>query len=284
MTHDIHEANRMAWNAATVAHNSHKRDQAKFLRDDGTTLFPEEIELLGDITGKSLVHLQCNAGQDTLCLARLGASIIGVDISDEAITFAQQLSLDSRIPGTFVRSDVYDWLEEACKNSSRHDIVFCSYGAICWLSDLARWANAIADILVPGGRFVAIDFHPTSMMFDEQVKLAYPYFGDNNPMKWDEGVGDYVGVAGGALSPSGHETGVENFENPHPVYEYQWPIATILTVLLNAGLRITRFTEYPYSNGAKWFDEGHEGPGRRIYPPEGLPSMPMMFGVVAKKT
>src|SRR4051812_10965825 len=100
----MHEENRVAWNAATEAHNSHKVDQAGFFREGGSTLFPEEVELLGDIAGLSLVHLQCNAGQDTLSLARLGATVTGVDISDTAIDFARQLSADSGVPATFVRS------------------------------------------------------------------------------------------------------------------------------------------------------------------------------------
>ena len=108
-----HEANRLAWNAATAAHNSHKQDQAGFLRRGGSTLFPEEVGLLGDIAGRRLLHLQCNAGQDTLSLAKLGAVATGVDISDEAIQFARKLSADSGIPAAFHRADVYDWLAEA---------------------------------------------------------------------------------------------------------------------------------------------------------------------------
>src|SRR4051794_14240468 len=110
---DLHEDNRRAWNVATDAHNSHKQDQAKFLREGGSTLYPEEIELLGDIAGRTLLHLQCNAGQDTLSLARLGAQVTGVDISDTAIAFARQLSDESGIPGTFIRSDIYDWFAQA---------------------------------------------------------------------------------------------------------------------------------------------------------------------------
>jgi SAM-dependent methyltransferase len=283
MPHDIHEANRKSWNAATVAHNSHKRDQARFLRDGGSTLFPEELALLGDIRGRSLVHLQCNAGQDTLCLAARDANVTGVDIADEAIAFAQQLSTDAAIPAAFVRADVYDWFDDAAAQNETFDIVFCSYGAICWLSDLPRWASGIAAVLREGGRFVAIDFHPASMMFNPQFGLEYPYFSTPQPLAWDEGVSDYVGRSDGALSPSGHETGVEDFVNPHPVYEYQWPVADILTALIDAGLRLDRFEEYPFSNGAKLFDDMREMPGRRMVPPEGTPDLPLMFGLVCTK-
>src|SRR6185295_8428864 len=131
----MHEDNRIAWNAATEAHNSHKADQAAFFRDGGSTLYPEEIELLGEISGKKTVHLQCNAGQDTLSLARLGAEMTGVDISDTAIDFARRLSADSGISGTFHRSDIFDWMAQRAESGEGFDIAFSSYGAINWLTD-----------------------------------------------------------------------------------------------------------------------------------------------------
>src|SRR3954468_13117062 len=126
---DFHEANRRAWNQATEAHNSHKADQAAFLRAGGSTLFPEEVGLLGDLTGRSLLHLQCNAGQDTLSLARLGATVTGVDISDTAVAFARQLAADAGIPATFERADIFDWL---ATTSTSYDVIFVSYGALVW--------------------------------------------------------------------------------------------------------------------------------------------------------
>ena len=281
--HELHESNRRSWNAATAAHNSHKRDQGGFLCGGGSTLFSEEIELLGDLTGRTLVHLQCNSGQDTLCLARLGAMVTGVDISDEAIDFARKLAADTGIEAAFHRADVYDWFETAQKQQTRFDIVFCSYGSICWLSDLVRWARGVAAVLHSGGRFVIVDFHPVSMIFNERFEPTYPYFGEKNPLKWDEGVGDYVALSGGALAPSGFEQGVRDFKNPHPVYEYQWPIATLLEALLGAGLRLERFCEYPYSNAAQLYENMREEPGRRMYPPESVPSIPLMYGLVAVK-
>lgn len=280
---DLHEANRQSWNAATLAHNSHKRDQAGFLRGGGSTLFPEEIALLGDVAGRRLLHLQCNAGQDTLSLAQRGAVVTGVDISDEAIRFATQLAADSGLPGTFYRADVYDWLAAARQRPERFDVVFTSYGGICWLSDLTRWARGVADLLTDGGRLVLVEFHPAAMMFDNDFRLAYSYFGSDRPLKWDDGVSDYVGLSGGALSPSGFEAGVGAFRNAHPAYEFQWTIGALLTAVLGAGLRIDQFCEYPYFNGAKLYNEMREMPGRRMVLPEGTPSIPMMYGLVASR-
>jgi SAM-dependent methyltransferase len=281
---DLHEQNRLSWNQATRAHNSHKQDQARFLREGGSTLFPEEIELLGDIRGLSLLHLQCNAGQDTLSLARLGAVVTGVDISDEAIAFAGQLADDSGIPATFIRMDIYDWLEQTAPGSQRFDIVFCSYGALCWLSDLRLWAKGIADILKPKGCFVCVEFHPFSMVFDDQDWTPkYPYFGENQASSWPEGIGDYVAASGEALTPSGYLAGVQDFQNSCPCHEFQWTLADIVTALLEAGLAITTLKEYPYSNGAKLCQGMRETPGKRMIQPERLPSLPLMFGIVAQK-
>src|SRR5215470_7843904 len=167
----LHEQNRRSWDEATRAHNSHKADQARFYREGGNKLYPEEVELLGDLHGQSVVHLQCNSGQDTLSLRRLGAAkVLGIDISDEAITFARRLSAESGVAASFARADVYDWLGAAATGAERWDVVYCSYGAVIWLSDLAAWARGIAAILERGGRFVTVDYHPVVMMFDEELR------------------------------------------------------------------------------------------------------------------
>ena len=277
---DLHEANRISWNEATKAHNSHKGDQAAFFRDGGTTLFPEDIALLGDIQGQSVVHLQCNAGQDTLSIARLGADITGVDISDEAVTFAQQLSAESGVPATFIRSDLYDWFEQAHQQGQQFDVAYTSYGALVWLSDIQRWAQGVASVLKPGGRLIVIEFHPAAMIFDWDLKLNYDY-GSGAINEEEDGVGDYVALSGDAFGDP--TTGVQDFVNPHPAYDFAWGIGDILNALLGAKLQITHFHEYLYSNGWEPFGNMRVEPGRRKYLPEGVPTMPLMYSVIATK-
>lgn len=283
MRKELHEYNRLAWNKATQAHNSHKADQAGFFRAGGSTLFPEERELLGDLAGLSLIHLQCNAGQDTLSLARLGATVTGVDISDEAIAFAAALSRNAGIPATFERADVYDWLERTGRGTRRFDIAFSSYGAIIWLSDIRAWARGIGAILKPGGRFVLVEFHPFAMTLDDNWRLAFDYFGAGQPRVFEDGIGDYVAAAGTALAPSGYLEGISNFKNPHPTYEFSWGIGEVVTALLEAGLAITALREYPFANGCPQFDGMREVEGQRFVPPEGMPNVPLMYGLAARK-
>jgi SAM-dependent methyltransferase len=283
MRKDLHEINRQAWNEATRAHNSHKADQARFLRDGGSTLFPEELELLGDLRGKTLLHLQCNAGQDTLSLAALGATVTGVDISDEAIAFARRLAADSGIAGTFHRADVYDWLEEASGRGERFDLVFASYGAIIWLSDLRPWARGIARLLAPGGRFVLVEFHPILGMLDDQGQRIVSHYGGGHHLAFESGIGDYVAWAGEVLAPSGYVEGEKDFVNPHPGHEFNWGLGEIVTALLDAGLRLEVLREYPYANGFPAYEGTvHVGSGR-FAPAEGQPRVPLMFGLSVRQ-
>ncbi|HEX2190736.1 MAG TPA: class I SAM-dependent methyltransferase [Longimicrobiaceae bacterium] len=284
MRSPLHEENRRSWNAATVAHNSHKGDQAAWLRAGGSTLFPEERALLGALEGRTLLHLQCNAGQDTLSLAALGAAATGVDISDEAVEFARRLSAESGIPAAFERADVYDWLEEAAAAGRRFDRVFSSYGAVCWLSDLEAWARGIAGVLAPGGRFVLVEFHPAAGMFDEGLRLRFPYSGGGRPMRWEEGIGDYVARSGeGLLHGAEYREGIVDFRNPHPSHEFAWGVADVVGALLAAGLALEALREWPYSNGFAPFEGMRPLPGRRWAPPEGVPALPLMYGVAARK-
>ena len=275
-----HEQNRRSWNAVTPAHNSHKHDQAGFLRGGGSTLFPEEVELLGNVAGKRLLHLQCNCGQDSLSLAALGADVTGVDISDAAIEFARTLSAESGIAARFERADVLDWLDEATARGERYDRVFSSYGTITWLADLPRWARGVAAMLAPGGKLVLFEFHPLCWSFDGEGKVIESYFIDT-PIPERGGVNDYVGKSRGVLSPSGQAPGVQGFENPEAATCYQYTVAQTVQVLADAGLFIEQLREYPYANGCLLFEGMEPLPGRRFGMPKGIPAMPLMLGVVA---
>lgn len=282
MRRDLHEANRRSWNEATLAHHSHKHDQAGFLRAGGTTLFPEELELLGDLAGRTVVHLQCNAGQDTLSLAALGARVVGVDIADEAIRLARGLSRESGIAAAFERADVYDWLEIESPEAS-FDVAFCSYGALCWLSDVGRWARGVGRVLAPHGRLVVVEFHPLIDTLDDAGVPRFSYFGSGEPRTWAEGVSDYVARSGAALAPSGFVPGVSDFRNPAPSHEFTWPLADVVQAVLDAGLRLESLREWPYTNGCRIFPDMVELPGRRFEPAPRGPHIPLMFGLAARK-
>jgi SAM-dependent methyltransferase len=279
---DLHEENRLTWNEATVAHNSHKGDQVAFFRTGGSTLYPEERELLGDIQGLSVIHLQCNSGQDTLSLVRLGARVTGVDISENAIDFARSLSHETGIPATFHRMDIYEWFEEAARGLQRFDLAFCSYGVLCWLSDVQAWAKGIATILTSGGRLVLIDYHPVARMCTWDLRRQYSYFTNGEPLTFEQGLGDYVALSGQGLPGMEYAEGVKNFKNPYRMHQFLWGIGEIVTALLKGGLTLTSLKEYPYCNSFNPF-EGMYCFGRRWYLPADQPSMPLMFSLTARK-
>ena len=280
---DLREQNRVSWNAVVGAHDGHRGDLSRFLSEGGSTLFQEEIDLLGELEGRSLVHLQCNSGGDSISLARLGAKVTGVDISDEAVSSARDLAEITGIGATFDRADVYDWLEEASREGRRFDVAFASYGVICWLPDLRGWAGGIVGILNPGGRFVLVDFHPAADIFDEDYNHVRDYPSGGEPLLLDEGVSDYVAASGGGLTPAGFVEGVRDFENPECCHLFRWGLGEVVTALAEAGLRITTLEEYPYANGERKFAKMRELQGKRMVPPEDFPTVPLMYGIRAER-
>jgi len=280
---DLREQNRVSWNAVVGAHDSHRGDLSRLFREGGSTLFREERDLLGELEGRSLVHLQCNSGGDSISLARLGATVTGVDLSDEAVSSARDLADKTGIKVTFERADVYDWLQTAARENRHFDVAFASYGVICWLPDLSDWACGIAGILNPGGRFVLVDFHPAADIFDRDGSQVNDYPSRGEPLLLEEGVGDYVAASGGGLTPAGFMEGVRDFQNPEGCYLFRWGLGEVVTALAEAGLKITALEEYPYANGERKFAGMRELPGKRMVPPEHVPKIPLMYGIRAEK-
>ncbi len=276
MTHD-YEATRRSWNAATRNHNAHKGDQAAALRQGVELLFPEELNLLGDLTGKRVLHLQCNAGQDALCLARRGADVTGVDLSDEAIVFARQLSKDSGIAARFVEAEALAWLAQT---DERFDVVFSSYGAVGWLPDLAAWARGIHRVLRPQGRFVYVEFHPLVWSVGKDLRLSGDDYFSQAPFV--EPVNDYVAESGAGLAAVDGGAGL--LENTIAAHSWQHGLGETVDALVRAGLILERLQEFPHANGCKVHASLVPGENRRWVWPVGTARTPLMFGLSARRS
>lgn len=170
---DFFERNKQTWNNKVPVHlASDFYNQRSFL--EGTNTLPQiDLDLLGNIKGKSILHLQCHFGQDSLSMARMGAKVTGIDLSDKAIEEAQKLAKQLQLNTHFICCNVYDTLKHI---NNQFDIVYTSYGTIGWLPDLNRWANIISKCLKPGGKFIFVEFHPIVWMFDDDFsKIKYHY-------------------------------------------------------------------------------------------------------------
>ncbi|WP_223607657.1 bifunctional 2-polyprenyl-6-hydroxyphenol methylase/3-demethylubiquinol 3-O-methyltransferase UbiG [Chryseobacterium sp. OSA05B] len=179
------EINKNSWNAKVDPHlKSDFYFVDEFLKGR-TSLNSIELELLGDIKGKSVLHLQCHFGQDSISLSRMGADVTGIDLSDKAIEAGKDLAQQCGTNTKFICSDVYslpDILDQ------KFDIVYTSYGTIGWLPDLDQWAGVISHFLKPDGKFVMAEFHPAVWMFDDDfTKVAYNYFNEKPIVETFEG-------------------------------------------------------------------------------------------------
>lgn len=257
------EANRLAWNERTKLHVGSKFYDVEGFVAGRNSLTALERELLGTVDDADVLHLQCHFGQDTLSLARLGARVTGLDLSDEAIVEARKLATRCGLNAQWVVGNVLDHRAELDGCS---DVVFTSYGTIGWLPDLTPWAANIVRYLKPGGRLVFVEFHPVVWMFDNDfTRVAYSYF--NRELIIEEEQGSYA-----------------DRDAPVKLASYSWnhDLAEVITALLDAGLRIERFVEQDGSPHDCFNNtvQGADG----LYRIKGMEGrIPMVYGLTAVK-
>jgi SAM-dependent methyltransferase len=223
-------SNQRLWNEWTPLHEQSPQYRLAEFRAGASTLRPIERQELTGVAGKTLLHLQCQFGLDTLSWAREGALVTGVDLSDRSIALARSLSAELRLPAAFICAGVLD-LPQAL--SGQFDIVFTSYGVLNWLDDLKGWAGVVAHFLKPGGLFYMVEFHPFSRVFDPaspELKVANPYFFAPEPFRF-EMAGSYAAEA----------------ETAFHGYNWNHSLSEIINALLGAGLRIESFNEFPFT-------------------------------------
>ena len=260
--------NRTLWNGWTRLHEGSAFYDVPAFRAGACTLKPPEVAALGDVAGRSLLHLQCHFGLDTLSWARRGARVVGVDLSDEAIALARRLSAETGIPGRFVEANVLDLPAALPPDVPReYDVVFTSYGVLAWLPDLARWARAVAACLAPGGAFHMVEFHPlVGALADDGRTLALPYFATGAPI---------VQPTHGSYAAPDAPVVLESVEWAHT-------LADVVQALLDAGLRLEALREYPYSSYGCFPFVVERAPDEWVVAGDG-PAVPLMYSVRARR-
>ena len=242
MSVDYIKVNKDSWNKrAEVHYDSEFYDNDSFIKGR-SSLNAIELEILGDLTGKKILHLQCHFGQDTISLQKMGAEVVGVDFSEVAIKQAQGLAKETNSSAKFICCDVYtlpEILEE------KFDMVFTSYGTIGWLPDIDKWAKVVSNFLKPGGQFVFAEFHPVVWMFDNDFKeIQYKYFNGEPIVELSEGT--YT---------DGGDTVNQDY------ISWNHGLGDVVSSLINNGLEINSLKEFDYSpyncfNGTKEITKG----------------------------
>ncbi|HSR24219.1 MAG TPA: class I SAM-dependent methyltransferase [Candidatus Eisenbacteria bacterium] len=228
-TDDRLEANRRMWDERVDVHRRSAYYDLDGFREGRSSLRAVELEELGDVAGRSLLHLQCHFGLDTLSLARLGARVAGVDFSEPAVALARRLAGELGIDARFIQSDVYELTRVL---HEQFDVVFTSHGVLCWLPDVRAWARVVARFLRPGGTFVIVDGHPIATCFEEvdgRLDLVYPLF-QREPF---ELVSTSTYADADAVLPA------------RTNYQWSWTVGGMVTALIDAGLRVERLRELP---------------------------------------
>lgn len=274
-TEDYFRDNAANWDDRARLHEESGYGIDELVADPGaiTPFVRLDMPYLPDLRGLRVCHLQCHLGTDSISLARLGADVVGVDLSQESLRRARLLAarcgVEDRV--SFVESNVYDARKAV---EGEFDLVYTTLGVLCWLPEVAGWARVIESLLRPGGQVFVRDDHPMLMTIDDDVsngfRVSYPYFEAATPLTWDD-TSSYI------------ETG-EGADELSATTSHQWnhSIGEILSAILDAGLRIDGFEE---TQAAAWLvfqdlmEETAEGYRLREAPER----LPMQFILRASK-
>lgn len=221
------DINRKHWDARVSSHVASEFYDVEAFKLGADSLSAIELAGLPDVEGRRLLHLQCHFGQDTLNWARRGAVVTGIDLSGAAIEAAKRLRDQMGLEAVFVESDVY---ELPGKLEGTFDIVFTSYGALCWLPDLDRWAGVVDHFLKPGGTLFIAEFHPLMYMLEwKSGAIEYPYFNQ----------GPVVEVAERSYTDQRMEGCEEVF--------WLHPLSDVLSPMLAREWTVQEFKEYDFT-------------------------------------
>ena len=266
------ENNRTLWDQLATLHaNSPAYDLAGFKNEQRAGLTTLEIQEVGPVQNKRLLHLQCHLGLGTLEWAKRGAQVTGVDFSAEAIATARSLSETLALPAKFICSDIYA-LPDVLQTS--FDLVFSSFGVLSWLPDLRTWAEIVAQFLKPNGVFYLAEFHPILRVFNEEaanlvdLRPVHAYFHAAEPTSW--------AVTGSHLAP---EVQLKNVTS----HEWRHSLSDVIVSLIEAGLQIEFLHEFPFcvEQFLPCMQRGADGWWRL---PSEEETLPLMFSIKARKS
>jgi SAM-dependent methyltransferase len=260
-------ANRASWDERVPIHVRSRFYGVDEFRAGGDPLRgrPFEPVEMGDVAGKSLVHLQCHFGLDTLAWARRGARVVGLDFSGPAVEAARALAAQAGLAAEFVQSDVYAAREAL--GGRTFDIVYTGRGALVWLPDIRRWAEVAASLVRPGGFLYLSEFHPfQEILGDDDLAVRYDYF-HTEPKVWDE-----PGTYADPDARTQHNL----------TYEWTHGLGEVVTSIIEAGLRLDFLHEFDYTGYQRW--PFLEKTAEEVYRlPAGMPSIPLAYTLKATK-
>jgi SAM-dependent methyltransferase len=249
------ESNRRSWDRRLPVHRDSAFYDVSGFRDGRGSLRSIELAELAGVSGRSLLHLQCHFGLDTLSWARLGARVTGVDFSEPALKLARSLAKEAGLEASFVQSNVYDLTRVL---HQQFDVVFTSYGVLCWLPDLRRWARVVNRFLRPGGTFLIVENHPMCECYEEvegRLELVYPLF-QREPFE-DPGTRTYA-------DPTATVRLGRNFQ-------WAWTVGGLVEALIGVGLRIESLREMPLGTWQRFASMTRDPDGWWRLPDDPLP-------------
>lgn len=190
-------ANRASWNASSRAYQAaHDPVIGRAPKLWGVHALPETVlHAVGDVDGLTVLEFGCGAAQWASSLARDGAAVVGIDVSEVQLDAAR--AKDQRLPLVQAAGQMIPL------RSRSFDLVFCDHGAMSW-ADPYVTVPEVTRVLKVGGRLVFNVASPfLEVCWDDTLdavgtQLRQDYFGmhrtveDNGATSFTLGYGDWI--------------------------------------------------------------------------------------------
>ncbi|MEU4194544.1 class I SAM-dependent methyltransferase [Kribbella sp. NPDC026611] len=207
-------------------------EPVRFFLEGGSALTDPELALLGDVRGRRVLHLACSVGDEAVTFAQRGATVTAVDIAPSHLATARSKAAAVGVDVDFVEQDMMT-LDPSITG---FDVIYISWGGLCWVPDLTSWTHSIADRLNPGGTLLISEHHPLwevlTVRGDNTLSITTDYFGTprdgyTDPLKAPQ-ITQHLGTP----------------DLPHRSYVHN--LGAIVTATLTAGLTLTSLQELPH--------------------------------------
>ena len=199
-------------------------------REGVSALKPEELELLGDLQGKRVLHLACSVCDEGITMAMRGATATGVDISPTHILMGQEKATALGVD-VVLRVGNMMQLDADLQN---FDLVYISSGGLCWVPDLDDWLVGVNRALKPGGRVLISEHHPIwetlGVASDRHLVVLLDYFGKHALPAIHDPVKSAVGTA-------------ETADEQDTLQHFVWGIGDVVTALVRNNFQVMALQE-----------------------------------------
>lgn len=225
---DVVSQNREYWERLAPYRQG---EPVEFFRAGDSALTEHEVAALGDVRGRRVLQLACSVGDEALTFAQGGAKVTAVDIAPSHLATGRAKAEALGVDVEFVEQDMM----ALDPRITRFDVIYISWGGLCWAPSITKWAQLVASRLNPGGVLAISEHHPLweilTVRGEDSLSVNGGYFGAGR-----DGYAD-------PLKAPEITRRLGSVDVPHR--SFIWGIGSVVSAVVDAGLIVRSLQEFP---------------------------------------